>query len=93
MTDEQWHLDKRVTVTVLTILLGQTGALLAWGLSVERSLATMQVRIEQADRDNARQDVIASDALRELRTDMRDLKTEIRGLREQLSGGNGRTAR
>lgn len=92
MTDEQWHLDKRVTVTVISLLVFQTVGLIGWGTGLERRLAVMETQIIQTVADNHRQDVLTTDAVRLLRDEIKDLKGDIRALSSQLSGHNGRTA-
>lgn len=42
MTDRQWHLDKRVPITLILALLAQTGGMLWWG-------ASLSARVEQHD--------------------------------------------
>ena len=92
MTEEQWHLDKRVTLAVIGILVTQTISLIGWGVGVERRMAVIETQLVQAAAENARQDLLTADAVRLLREEIRDLKFDIRGLREQLTNHNGRTA-
>lgn len=89
MTDEQWHLDKRVTMAVIGILVTQTVTLIGWGAGLERRIAVMETQILQTVADNQRQDVLTTDAVRLLREEIRDLKGDIRSLGNQLLAHNG----
>ena len=91
LPDDQWHLDKRVTLTVISLLAVQTATLLGWGISVERRIAVMETQIVQTANDNTRQDVIVNESVRLLREEIRDLKSDIRNLSQQLNNHNGAT--
>jgi len=85
MSDDQWHLDKRVTLTVIGLLAAQTLTLIGWGMSVERKIAIMETQITQTASDNTRQDILVNETVRLLREEIRDLKGDIRQLSSQLN--------
>lgn len=60
--NSEWHLDKKVPITLILAILIQTGVLVRWGTNIESRLAsleTTQVRDEKQNerRDNAAESV------------------------------------
>lgn len=79
----QWHLDKRVPITLIITILIQTGTLV-WFISKldSRIIALEMVSITQKERDD-RQDRAATDAVSMIRSDLRDLDQKIDRLIER----------
>ena len=79
----QWHLDKRVPITLIITILIQTGTLV-WFISKldSRIIALETANISQRDRDD-RQDRAATDAASMIRSDLRDLGQKIDRLIER----------
>lgn len=79
----QWHLDKRVPITlILTILVQSAGFVWFIGKMDSRILALEAANIIQKERDD-RQDRASTDAVNMIRSDLRDLGQKIDRLIER----------
>ena len=47
MEDNQWHLDKRVPIALILTILMQTGAMIAWGASLNQRVAHLEKEIAE----------------------------------------------
>ena len=85
--DNQWHLDKKVPLSLIFAMLIQAGMVI-WAIAdikkdVEVLKSTMAA---QADRDN-RQDRSAYEAVALVREDLREVKALLGRILEQQRGG------
>ena len=85
--DNQWHLDKKVPLSLIFAMLIQAGMVI-WAIAdikkdVEVLKSTMAA---QADRDN-RQDRSAYDAVALVREDLHEVKALLGRVLEQQRGG------
>lgn len=75
--DGQWHLDKKVPISIILAMLVQFGGGLWFIARLDaRIIALETAQVAQADRDN-RQDMNHNDSLGLLRSDMRDIMARL----------------
>lgn len=80
---EQWHLDKKVPITIILAMLGQfAGGLWFVGRLDARIIALETAQTAQAERD-ARQDTSHNDSLTLIREDMREISRKLDRLVER----------
>ena len=85
-TDNQWHLDKRVPISIILAMLGQfAGGLWFIARLDARIIALETAQVAQAERDQ-RQDINHNQSFELLRSDMRDVMTRLDRLIEREYG-------
>ena len=86
VADNQWHLDKRVPISIILAMLGQfAGGLWFIARLDARIIALETAQVAQAERDQ-RQDTNHNQSFELLRSDMRDVMTRLDRLIEREHG-------
>ena len=81
--DQQWHLDKKVPISIILAMLGQFGGGLWFIARLDaRIIALETAQVAQLERDN-RQDSSHNTALGLLREDMREINRKLDRLVER----------
>lgn len=82
-TKESWHLDKKVPISLIVVLLMQ-GAAGLWAIAdIKKDVELLKAaQVEQAKRDE-RQDKASTEAFSLLRTDIRELTQKVDRLIER----------
>ncbi|MCU0920755.1 MAG: hypothetical protein MUF16_10520 [Burkholderiaceae bacterium] len=76
-SEGQWHLDRRVPISIILAMLAQfAGGLWFVARLDARIIALETAQVAQAERDN-RQDANHNDSLSLLRSDMRDIMARL----------------
>ena len=71
MTEDKtrWHLDKRVPIALVILILAQTGSAIWWASAVNGSISAIERRVNFLDEVNRRQyDLMSSDRAASLQT-------------------------
>lgn len=81
--DNRWHLDKKVPVGIIMVLLFQGVAVIWYIADIKKDVELLKDnRVEQRDRD-ARQDRAATEAVNLVRSDIRTLGEKLDRLIER----------
>jgi Tfp pilus assembly protein PilO len=82
-TNDGWHLDKKVPISIIVVLLTQAAAGL-WAIAdIKRDVEVLKAaQIEQHERDK-RQDDSSAEALRQIREAMADMNRKLDRLIER----------
>lgn len=87
--DNQWHLDKRVPVTLIVALLVHAGATVWWGSAINARVGHIESYIEDAKRASAAamvEERDRSNRLVRLETHMQNIWKELQGISRKLDG-------
>ena len=78
--DNQWHLDKKVPLSLIFAMLVQA-AMVIWAIAdIKKDVEVLKAAmVQQLDRDS-RQDKAASDAVSLVREDIKEVKLMLSGL-------------
>jgi Tfp pilus assembly protein PilO len=82
-TNDGWHLDKKVPISIIVVLLTQAAAGL-WAIAdIKRDVEVLKAaQMQQRDRDQ-RQDDSSAEALRQIREAMADMNRKLDRLIER----------
>ena len=84
-TKESWHLDKKVPISLIAVLVMQAGAGIWAVADIKKDVELLKAaQIEQGKRDE-RQDKSSAEAFNLLRTDIKELTQKVDRLIERQS--------
>ena len=81
--DNQWHLDKKVPLSLIFAMLVQA-AMVIWAIAnIKKDVEVLKAAmVQQIDRDN-RQDRAGAEAVAQVREDLREVKSMLQKLLER----------
>lgn len=88
MTDQQWHLDKRVPIALILAIIIQVAGAVYWASKMEARIDANTSRIEVVDRDMtrlSRQITSMADASNIQAVQMGRIEEQISGMRGDVS--------
>ena len=88
MTDQPWHLDKRIPIALILAIILQVGGAVYWASKMESRIAANTTRIETVDRDMTRlaqQMAIMADASNTQAVQLGRIEEQITGMRGDVS--------
>lgn len=75
--DSSWHLNKAVTVSIITALLGMFGSLIGIYVSMREDIATIKAQVAAMSANDVRQERQIDEAMRLFRSDFERLRTDL----------------
>jgi uncharacterized coiled-coil protein SlyX len=78
--NESWHLDKRVPISLILVLLGQTVAIVWWASAVENRVAVLETTYLNQQKDISN----TEDQLQDLNTTLTRVDTTLGFLLDEL---------
>lgn len=88
MTEQQWHLDKRVPIALIIAIILQVGGAVYWASKMESRIEANTTRIEIVDRDMtrfSRQIVSMSDISNAQAVQLGRIEEQITGIRTDIA--------